>query len=109
LSGSGDRTARLWDVATGTPIGMPLPHNASVVAVAFSTAGDAALTKSEEGIVLHWDLPAEASGPDERFVLWAKVAIGAEIDAHGTVRGLAAEVWKQKRKRLGVLGGAPEP
>jgi WD40 repeat protein len=109
LSGSADHTARLWDVATGKPIGMPLPHNDSVVAVAFSIAGDAALTKSEKGIVRRWDLAADASGTDERFALSAQVAIGAEIDAYGTIRALAVSAWNQKRNRLRTLGGVPQP
>ena len=109
LTGSGDRTARLWDAATGKPIGMPLTHNAGVVAVAFSVTGDAVLTKTEDGIVRRWERAADASGPDERFVLWAQVAIGAEIDANGTVRGLDASAWNQKWNRLRALGGVPRP
>jgi hypothetical protein len=109
LTGSGDRTARLWDSVTGKPIGMPLTHNAAVVAVSFSVTGDAVLTKTEHGTVRRWDRAAEASGPDERFVLWAQVAIGAEIDADGTVRGLDALAWTQKGNRLRALGGVPRP
>jgi len=109
LSGGGDRTARLWDAATGKPIGMPLTHNASVVAVAFSGLGDAVLTKTEDGIVRRWDLASDASGSDEQFVLWAQVAIGAEIDESGTVRGLDAPAWDKKRTRLRALGGVPRP
>ena len=109
LTGSGDRTARLWDAATGKPIGMPLAHKAGVVAVAFSATGDAVLTKTEDGIVRRWDRAADASGPDERFVLWAQVAIGAEIDANGTVRAFDASAWNQKWNRLRALGGVPRP
>ncbi len=109
LTGSGDRTARLWDAATGKPIGMPLTHNHSVVAVAFSGTGDEVLTKTEDGIVRRWDRAADASGPDERFVLWAQVAIGAEIDANGTVRGMGASAWNQKWDRLRAQGGVPRP
>jgi serine/threonine protein kinase len=36
LSGGWDSTARLWDLATGRPIGTPLRHPMGVVAVAFS-------------------------------------------------------------------------
>jgi WD40 repeat protein len=107
LTGSGDRTARLWDAATGKPIGMPLTHDVGVVAVAFSVTGDAVLTKTADGIVRRWDRAADTAGPDERFVLWAQVAIGAEIDANGTVRGFDASAWNQKRNRLGALGGVP--
>jgi WD40 repeat protein len=109
LTGSGDRTARLWDSPTGKPIGMPLTHNLGVVAVAFSVPGDAVWTKTEDGLVRRWDRAADASGPDERFVLWAQVAIGAEIDANGTVRGIDASAWDQKCKRLHALGGVPRP
>jgi hypothetical protein len=54
-------------------------------------------------------LEADASGPNERFVLWAQVAIGAEIDANGTIRGIDASTWNQKWKRLRALGGVPRP
>ena len=105
LTGSGDRTARLWDAATGKPIGMPLAHNVGVVAVAFS--GDAVLTKTEDGIVRRWDRPADAAGPDERFVLWAQVAMVprstptgpsvASTPRHGTRSGTDSAPWVARR------------
>jgi eukaryotic-like serine/threonine-protein kinase len=107
LTGSGDHTARLWDAATGKPIGAPLAHDAGVAMVAFDVANDDVLTKTEGGIVRRWERPANLPGPDERFALWAQVAIGAEIDASGTVRGLDAPTWDKKRSRLHALGGVP--
>jgi WD40 repeat protein len=109
LTGSGDRTARLWDAATGKPIGMPLAHKASVIAVAFSGTDDTVLTKTEDGIVRRWERSPEATGPDERIVLWAQVAVGAEIATNGTVHAFDASAWNQKRNRLLALGGAPRP
>jgi WD40 repeat protein len=109
LTGSGDRTARLWDIAAGKPIGAPLTHNTGVVSVAFNKTGDAVLTKTEDGIVRRWDVAVEAPGPDIRFVLWAQVAIGAEIDDNGTVRGLDTPAWDQKWDQLRALGGVPRP
>ncbi len=109
LSGSGDRTARLWDAGTGKPIGMPLTHKAGVVAVAFSVTDDAVLTKTDDDIVLRWERAPETTGPDERFVLWAQVAIGAEIDKSGILRALDASTWEQKRNRFRALGGMPQP
>jgi WD40 repeat protein len=107
LTGSGDRTARLWDAATGTPIGPPLTHDAAVVAVAFDS-GEAVLTRTKGGW-RRWELPPQATGPDERFVLWAQVATGSEIDADGIVRSLDTSAWNQRKDRLGTLGGAPGP
>jgi hypothetical protein len=71
--------------------------------------GDTVLTRTEDGIVRRWERAADASGPDERFVLWVQVAIGAEIDANGTVRGLDAAAWDRQWNRLRALGDVPRP
>jgi WD40 repeat protein len=42
-----DGTARLWNVATGKPVGTPLVHSGPVTAVAFSPDGKLLLTGSE--------------------------------------------------------------
>ncbi len=55
LTGGDDRTARLWDAATGQPIGQPLHHQATVVAVAFSPDGKTILTGSEDRTARLWD------------------------------------------------------
>ena len=34
-----DKTARMWDAATGKPCGAPMEHGAAVIAVAFSPDG----------------------------------------------------------------------
>jgi WD40 repeat protein len=62
LTASRDRTARLWDVATGRPLSEPLTHRHPVWAVAFSPDGTTFVTGSgtEEGAthaseVRFWD------------------------------------------------------
>ena len=62
LTGSVDKTARLWETATGKPLGPPLQHQNGVGAVAFSPDGRTVLTGS-------WDNTAR---------LWA-VATGKQI------------------------------
>ncbi len=46
LTGSLDRTARLWDATTGQPIGVPMQHKDYVMAVTFSPDGRTVLTGS---------------------------------------------------------------
>ena len=56
LTGSRDKTARLWDVATGRPIGQPLVHQGFVEAVAFSPDGKTVLTGSFDRTARLWDV-----------------------------------------------------
>ena len=55
LTGSGDKTARLWDAATGQPIGPTLTHQGAVRAVAFSPDGKTVITGSEDKTARLWD------------------------------------------------------
>jgi WD40 repeat protein len=47
LTTSGD-SARIWDTATGKPIGEPLQHQGAIKTVAFSPDGKTVLTGSED-------------------------------------------------------------
>lgn len=54
LTGSMDDTARLWEVATGTPLAV-LPHGGDVMSVAFSPDAAVAVTGSLDRTVKFWD------------------------------------------------------
>ncbi|HYT87143.1 MAG TPA: protein kinase [Gemmataceae bacterium] len=52
---SADGTARLWDVATRTPLGLVLRHTDAVTAVAFSPDGKQLATGSKDGTARLWE------------------------------------------------------
>jgi WD40 repeat protein/tetratricopeptide (TPR) repeat protein/tRNA A-37 threonylcarbamoyl transferase component Bud32 len=58
LTGSLDRTARVWDATTGRPVGQPLVHPGEVLTVAFGPDGRTAATGwgRERGDARVWDL-----------------------------------------------------
>jgi WD40 repeat protein/serine/threonine protein kinase len=55
LTGCSDNTARLWDVATGRPLGQPLAHQGPVAAAAFSPDGKTVLTGCSDNTARLWD------------------------------------------------------
>ncbi|MFI5461495.1 MAG: tetratricopeptide repeat protein, partial [Isosphaerales bacterium] len=55
LTGGDDGTARLWDAATGRPIGQPIWHEGVVTSVAFSPDGKTILTGSYDKTARLWD------------------------------------------------------
>lgn len=56
-TGGSDRTARLWDIATGKQ-GALLAHGAPVTAVAFSSNGRLLITGGEDGTLKFWEVPS---------------------------------------------------
>jgi WD40 repeat protein len=54
LTGSGDKTARLWDAATGEPVATLAGHTAAIHSVAFSPDGSRILTGSGDKTARLW-------------------------------------------------------
>ena len=55
LTGGSDRAARLWNPATGTPIGPTMEHPAAVAGLAFSPDDRLLLTAATDGGLRVWD------------------------------------------------------
>ncbi|HKS37138.1 MAG TPA: serine/threonine-protein kinase, partial [Verrucomicrobiae bacterium] len=56
ISGGHDHTARLWNMATGEPVGAPLAHRSVVWHAEFSPDGKLLLTTCEDGAGRLWDV-----------------------------------------------------
>jgi WD domain, G-beta repeat len=85
ITGSEDRTARLWDVESGLLIGSALTHADPVNSVGFSHDGRSFVTGCHDGMVKLWDTATQrqlreplhhpgpvwavAFSPDDRFIL----------------------------------------
>jgi len=109
VTASFDHTARLWDAATGQPLGQPLPHREAVRSAAFSPDGRRVVTASRDGAARVWDvatgkllgeplrhragLRAAAFSPDGRFL------VTASDDE-------TARLWDiEKGTEIAILGG----
>jgi WD40 repeat protein len=87
---------RLWDVATGLPLGPPVRDQGFVQAVAFTPEGGHLLIGGATGAT-SWELPRPASGGVKELVAWTRYVTGLELTRDGEVRKLAPGAWEKLR------------
>ncbi len=95
-SASSDRTVRLWDASTGTPIGRPIRHERGVLSVEFDADGGRIVTATEDGVIRVWDVRTQR--PLSQPMLHAGAVWLASFSADGRriVAGCAggvARIW----------------
>jgi len=96
LTDSGDNTARLWDSATGKPIGQPMRHEDTVHAMAFSPDGKAVLTRSGHHTARLWDsATGKPIGQPMQHDTWVlRVAFSPDGKTVLTGCGNGARLWQ---------------
>ena len=104
LLAGADGVARLFDAASGKPLGPPLGDGIHGVAMNAATAQLAAA--GAEGKINIWTFWSPLEGSPERVRLAVETLTGAELVAHQSVVSLTAEQLRDRRRRLDELGGA---
>jgi tetratricopeptide (TPR) repeat protein len=109
LTGGRDSTARLWDAATGMPLGPPIPHPNQVWTVAFSPDGKCLLTgATDHGERLFRKVP-ELPDDLDRVATWVELLTGLRLDPEsGTIQALDNTAWRERGASLKRLGGPPD-
>jgi WD40 repeat protein len=101
----GDNSARLWDMASGKPIGATIPHRAT--SIAFSPDGRTLLTGGREGMVQFWAVPPPLPGVSRQISLWTRIVTGSETDSNGILYRLDAQALRRLRLQWERLGAVP--
>jgi len=112
LSGSADKTLRLWDVATGQCLRVLEGHTNTILAICMSPSARAAISSSIDGTVRVWDLDA---GQCARVIEGHEGSIDALCLSRCGRFGLSADdqtiqIWHlESGRRLRQLKGHSSP
>ena len=81
VTASGDKTARVWDAATGKPLSPPLQHQGSVLSAAFSPDGTRVVTASDDKTARVWETRLDETARAE----WSALAARSPFVLSGSV------------------------
>ena len=105
LTGSRDKTARLWDAKTGEPVGKVMRHENWVNAAAFSPDGRTVLTGSEDNTAKLWGVLwlNTVIPPSQSFCL-AQLTTLKRVNDRGDIEDLPLFEQKKLLKQCGGGG-----
>jgi WD40 repeat protein len=94
---------RLWDGATGSPIGSSFRVDSKVVSLNFSPDGQRIVVLTELGTASIWDVPTESPKVVEQLEKLADLAAGCLVNEHGKIATVASpfRLWTELHQRLG--------
>ena len=111
-SKNGANTLRLWDTATGKPVGQSFVFQKSaerpaspIERIVFSPDSKLVATTCLDKTMLLWTVPRPVEGTPERLNLWINLVTGMELDPGNAPRDLDVATWNERRGRLEELGG----
>ncbi len=105
----GNRSVRLWDVATVRPIGATVMLRDECRSLAFRPDGQSLLTVDERGNLKSWPVPRRAEGTIESLMRRVQVRTDMQIDKVKEIAILSPDEWEQLRAEGGDLPLSPEP
>lgn len=107
VTASSDRSARIWDLATGRPLSPPLLHRQGVSDAVFSPDGTRVLTGSWDGTARLWAVPEPLPDDPDRVVAWVQTITGLKVGPNASGDLLEPEEWLESKRELDRRGGPP--
>jgi WD40 repeat protein len=108
VTASFDKTARVWDAATGGALATLAGHDDLLRSAYFSPDGERVVTASKDNMARVWMvLPSNADSPPEWFPDFLRYIAQMRLNADGKLEELGPEQWLTLRERLKDLLSAP--
>ena len=103
MTGSWDKTARLWDAASGKPVGELMKHEGMVFSAEFSPNGQRVVTASADKTARLWD--AASGKPVGELMKHEDVVNSAEFSPDG--QRVVTASWDKTARLWDAISGKP--
>ena len=100
LTGSTDKTARVWDARTGRPVTESLPHGSPVLSVRFGGQRHQVFTTLNDKTTWLWELPVATSQVPHWLPELAEAVGGQRLNPRGSTEPVPVEELRALTKKL---------